>query len=229
MKTSDVIVAAQSRCTDYGVTFPNANSLLYRRMGVRQQQLFAVAAQLNPDYFGIYATVVLAAGAADMSLMLGDGVLEAELVTRILVEDKGTSTYANGQQVNIVDLADPEVADAPRVSIRGGIIRQIGTDLVNVTSLRVEYSYRPGLIGQDDDGQTVLLLPTSFGELLVIDLARDLTAKAMDIDAAKKGVISEALKAEEAGLLASFGEHVMKFVNPQRRFGDPTARRPKTK
>ena len=60
----DLVEQALSRCAEYGGNYPATRSLLYRRLGVRQQELFAAAARANPEYFGATAIGTLDANKA---------------------------------------------------------------------------------------------------------------------------------------------------------------------
>jgi hypothetical protein len=127
----------------------------------------------------------------------------AESVSRVQVEAHGTSLYADGAQVHVVSIVDPDVALAPRVFLRDGILGQVGTDLTGVTSLRVFYSRRPDAIGAGD-GADDIELPEAFQELLVVDLAKYLFAQLLDVDPQRRAPPMAALDAEEKALLADF-------------------------
>jgi hypothetical protein len=98
------------------------------------------------------------------------------------------------------------------VTLRGGIIRQVGTDLAGVTSIRVYYSIRPFRVDPDDKN-TVIRLSEPFHDLLVIDLAKFMLRKAATVPEAVRGVAMGALDAEETEALANFAAAVKEFTS----------------
>lgn len=214
MTIAEIVEAALARASDFGANFPSTRSVLYRRIGQRLQQLYAVAARTNPEYFGVSAVGTLSSGAVSLSTTgdpdAGDPVFSPELITRVEIADKGTSAYTNGDEVFVVQRNDPGVAVAPRVTIRNGVIQQIGTDLTNVTSLRMYYSRRPFRL-DGGDGALALDFPEAFQELLVVDLAKWLARKLADKE--NRGLALEALTAEETELLANFVAEVESYTS----------------
>lgn len=212
----ELVIQALARAMEFGDNFPATRSLLYRRLGVRQQQLFAAAARVNPYYFGDIAIGTLdAAGSIDINLSgdpeAADPVENMELISEVAIEDPGTSGFAAGDEVHVVPLHDPEVAFAPRVTIQGHVIRQVGTDLANVVSIRLYYSRRPFRI-DPDDAASPISLPETFSELLVVDVAKYLLRKAATIPQEVRQVALTALEAEEQEALGNFIEHVREFT-----------------
>lgn len=204
----DLVIQALARAMEFGDTFPTTRSVMYRRLGVRQQQLFAAVARENPEYFGDSAIGTLDAnGAIDIGLTgnpdAPDPVEAMEVISRIEVENKGTSALTNGQEINTVPLTDPDAAFAPRVTIRGNIIRQVATDLAGVTSIRVYYSKRPFRLDPDDKN-TLIVLPEPFHDLLVVDLTRWLLRKAATVPEQVRTVALGALDAEETEGIGNF-------------------------
>jgi len=183
---------------------------MYRRLSVRQQQLFARAAAINPEYYGVCAVAPLSNGAVDLK-DLGDPVYRADSLSRIEIADKGTSGYANGDEVHVVALTDPDAALPPRVTVRNGVVAQVGTDLNGVVSLRVFYSRLPLSIGPNDGSKELELLDP-FQELLVVDLARYLVEHTLGLDATLRGQALPLLEAEEKDLLALFDAHVKAYT-----------------
>lgn len=218
----ELVEQALARAMEFGQDFPATRSLLYRRIGVRQQQLFAVAARTNPEFFGDSAIGTPDAnGAIDMGLMgdpdAADPVEAVEVISRIEIEDPGTSGLTAGDEVNIVSLTDRDAAAyPPRVTVRGNIIRQVGTDLANVTSIRVYYSVRPFRIDPDDGG-VVVRLSEPFHDLLVVDLARWMLRKAATVPKEVREVALAALEAEETEGLANFLAQVEQYTSASER------------
>lgn len=220
MTSEDIAIMALGRAIEFSNHVPTTRSVMYRRISIRQQQLFIRAAKINPDWAGVKATAPLVAWDGSFALDLADLVSPAEaadLVTRIEIADKGTSAYANGQEVNIVTLADPGCADAPRVVIRNRVVMAYGNDLAGVASLAIYYSRIPIAI-QPTDGDCDVELYEPHVELLVVDLARHLLQKTIALAAAERQAAIAGLDAEEKDLLEQFDEHV-------RRYSDATASR----
>lgn len=178
----DIVTAAYAKSTKNkpGTIATEATELL--QVVIRSLRgLYKDAALLNPEYFGTLAIGTLDAnGAIDIGLtgdpLAPDPVAAMELISRIEIEDPGTSGLAAGDEVHIVALTDLDAAFAPRVTIRGNIIRQVGTDLADVTSIRVYYSAQP-LSPADLDSTLDALWREEFNELLILDLAIYLALK----------------------------------------------------
>ena len=211
MTLEELRIAALARAVDYGIKAPVGRSPAYRRVSVRQAQLFSRASKLNPDWAGVQATVPLVAWASSLAVDLADLVdpaEPAELITRVEIADKGGSNYVNGQEVNLVKLVDANVADPPRATVRNLVVQGVGNDFLNVTSLRVFYSRVPATM--DDPGCSPEI-PTPHDELLVIDLTKWITKKTISIDSGTKTAIIATLDAEEKEALDIFDEYIMRF------------------
>ncbi len=212
----DLVEQSLARAMEFSDKFPATRSLLYRRLGVRQQQLFALAARTNPEFFGSCAIGTLDANKAiNIGLTgdpnAGDPVEAMEFVSKIQVENPGTSSFAVGADVNLLLLTDPDAAYPPRVTLRGNVIRQVGTDLAGVTSIRVYYSVRPFRINPEDSA-TVVRLPEPFHDLLVVDLAKWMLRKTATLSKEVRTVAMEALNGEEAETLENFLEEVTNYT-----------------
>lgn len=216
MTVDQVAVAALARAMEHSRQIPTTRSVIYRRIGQRQQDLFAMAARVNPDYYGVCAIASLRdaddewVGASDISAIGGD-VPPVEQLARIEVQDPGTSEYAVGQEVYVVPLSDPGVAFAPRVTVRNRVIRQVGTDLAGVEKLEVFYSRSPTPITGADEDRELELAP-QFQELLVVDAARDLFRRSTLLP--NRPALVALMDAEEKPMLADYMEHVRRFAGP---------------
>lgn len=211
MTLEELRLASLARAVDFGIKAPVGRSPAYRRVSIRQQQLFSRAAKINPDWAGVQASVPIVAWASSLAVDLTDLVdpaEPAELITRIEIADKGGSAYANGQEVNIVKLADPNIADPPRVTLRNWIAQSVGNDLLNVTSLRVFYSRIPAVMDTPDCNPEI---PSPHDELLVIDLTRWITKKTISLDAGTKTAIIATLDAEEKEAIENFDAFVARY------------------
>ncbi|KKN24082.1 hypothetical protein LCGC14_0898580 [marine sediment metagenome] len=210
---NDLATAALSRAADFGAAYPGSRSVLYRRLSNRLHQLYAAAARWNPEYFGVSAVGTLDSGGVSFSTMgASGGTYAPELVSRIEIADKGTSSYTNGDEVNLVQLNDPDAALPPRVMVRNQALQQVGTDLTDVTSLRMYYSRRPFRLAADD-GDTTVDFPEQFEELLVIDLTKWITRKATNPPLEQRAAALASLDAEEQETLANFEQEVVSFTS----------------
>ncbi len=226
MTYEEVVENALARTLDWDGEFPSSRLPMYRRVGVRQQQLFSMASKINPDYYGQRAGAALDAqyrldlrdldGATDLDQAVG--------VQRVEIEDAGTSSYASGDEVNIVSVDDIEADIAPRVSIRDQIIKGVGTDLLNVVSLCVYYPRFADMPDDDEDGTTDIQLIQAYQELLVIDLTKDLVRKCLSIEPDVKSAIQQILNEEEQELLTIYMADVKAYsIGQHQRFSEPVS------
>lgn len=216
MTVEELCIIALARAGEVTNAFPSTRGLMYRRVGVRQQQLAAAAAHISPDYFGAAAEGVLTGGAADLRDM-ANPVPIAELITDVLIADKGTSLLATGQRVNIVKVKDSaDAALPPRATLRGGVVRQVGTDLAGVVSVKVYYSRLPAALS-NSDANTAIELMEPHTELLVVDLTAYLLKRAMGDDEKRQEAL-KMLADEEKQLLAAWLDHVREYQPAQDRF-----------
>ncbi|KKK77831.1 hypothetical protein LCGC14_2849660, partial [marine sediment metagenome] len=122
--------------------------------------------------------------------------------------------YTNGDEVNVVQLNDVAAAAlAPRVTLRNQILKQVGTDLALVTSVRLYYSRRPFRLTDSEDGSTTVDFPEQWEELLVIDLAKWITRKATNPPLEQRTAALVSLDAEEQETLANFEQEVTSFTS----------------
>lgn len=212
----EITIQALARASEVSNTVPATRTLAYRRIGLRQQQLFAAAAKVNSDYYGACAETNLVAGAADLA-DIASPVPTPELVSKVCVENPGTSAYVNGDEVNIVQTVDITAALAPRMTLRDLVLQQVGTELAGVTSIMIYYSRLPKAYGPTD-AATLTEISSPWDELLVVDLTIYLLRKA-PIDAAVRKLAIDSLKVEEAELLSGYLTHVREYGPVQDRFG----------
>lgn len=217
---AQIVDAAKARATEFGGSVPTTHSVMYQRVSVRQQELFSIAATVNPEYYALYAIATLddpnLPGGANLRDMFASAVKEAVRVTGVWIENKGTSSYTNGDKVHIIPASDrPEDHIAPRVTVLNHIIQGLLGDLDDVTEIKVRYSYRPDPLAQTEDGSTEVEVEQPFDELLVVDLARNLARKTVDMEAGRKKAVVEELNEEEKELLAAFTAHIQGFLADQ--------------
>lgn len=215
----DLTIQALARCDEYGASYPSVHSVMYRRLGVRQQQLFSAAARINPEYFGLQADGTLDTNGEISLALTGDPdatspVPNMELISKIevLANDGSVDALPVGTEIYVVPITDLDAALAPRLTIRGGTFAPVGTDLATVTQIRVYYSYRPFRLEPDSES-TPIELPEPFHDLLVVDLARFLLRKSASLTKEVRDVAMAALQTEEAESLANFLAHVKEFTS----------------
>jgi hypothetical protein len=211
MTPEEIAVLAMARCSEITDSYPKARSVMYRRIGVRQQQLFTIAAGINPDYYGTDATTLLVGGAADLA-DIADPVPTPEQITRVEVNSvAGGSPFAVGREINVVPVADAlSAALPPRMTLRDGVLEGVAADLATVTGIRLYYSRQPKMIAPTD-GAVPTEIPSPHDELLVVDLAMTLLKAATKISAAERGAAITSLANEEAGLLVGWQDHVENY------------------
>lgn len=224
MTYDEIIENAKSRSLDFGATFPTTKRVLYRRIEIRQQELFSAAARVNPDYFGVSATGTLdAEGNVDIKDQQASADVDpAANITRVEVEDAGTHpVLVSGDEVHIVSLNDVRAALPPRMTLRNFVLRQVGTDLAGVVSVCAFYGYRPENKTTPLDGSETAELPDVFQELLVYDIVKFLLKQTLDMDVATKTGALALLDTEESEMSASFVAEVTDYAGAQvSRFGD---------
>lgn len=225
MNAEQITKLAMARTSEITDQYPTNRSLCYRRIGLRQRELMALAARENPDYYGTCATAPLSAGGVDLNMMEFP-VATPELVEEVRIENPGTSTYAAGDKINIVKLQDREAALAPRMTLRDLVLQAVGTDLDNVTSITVFYSRLPEIFDASD-GESFVELQDPYIELLVIDLTKMLLTKATRLPADIRSSSLTLFAAEEASLLTQYLDHVRTYGPYTTRFG--TARQTSAK
>lgn len=221
MTVEEIAVAALARASEFSNKVPSTRSVIYRRIGVRQQELFSHAARLNPEFYGICAVGTLINGSLNLADMVSP-VQAADTITRIDIEGIGTSPYVLGQEVRVVSLSDRDVEDSPRATLRNRVIRQVGTDLALAVSLKVHYSRIPLPVVPETDAARVIDLEEPHTELLVVDAARQLVAKTLALDPNARTAVDAVLAAEEGVLLRNYEQHVREYAGSMStRFSDP--------
>lgn len=223
MLFEDVRQAALARLGEFTDKFPHGTQVPYRRIGVRQQQLYALAAHENPEYAGECATAAVTAGAVDFA-DIDTPVSTPERVTRIDIKTLGGDPpegYEVGQEVTIVPLADPD-GEAPRATLRNGVLRGVDGELDEVAEVSVYYPYRPEATAATEDGTRDVEIPDPYSELLVIDLARDYVRKALHLGATRAEIIG-AIEDEEKSLIEAWAMHAREYAPIVARFAKPPA------
>lgn len=218
----EIAVLAMARVSELTDTFPKSRALMYRRIGVRQQQLFLAATEANHEYYGVAASATLDTnGRADLR-DIADPVPSFEQVQKVEVytTDGNPAAPAIGTEISIVPLGDLNADDPPRATLRDMVLRQVGTDLAHVTELLVHYGRLPDSYDATD-ADTATELPTPHDELLVVDLAIYLlnAARGMDEDQRQKAIAQ--LANEETGLLTGWQTHIEHSIPVTSRFTRP--------
>ena len=224
MTFQEIVDNAKSRGLDFSVTYPTTERVLFRRIEIRQQELFSAATRVNPDYFGKSATGTLDAnGFVDIKDQQASvDVDPAANITRVEVEDAGTHpTLVTGDEINIVSISDVEADLPPRMTLRNFVLRQVGTDLAGVVSVCAFYGYRPENKATPLDGTEEAELPSVYQELLVMDLTQWLVQQTLEMDAGRKTAALEVLSVDEGQMMDAFLQEVADFAGAQvSRFGD---------
>lgn len=217
MTPDQIIIEAQGVCSDYTDDYPTTKSVMYRRIHHRQRTLFTLAGTWNREFYGVCTTATLSAGAVDLRDMEGVAdVYPVESLERVIIQDPGESSYVAGKEVNVVPVDDTEAHFAPRMTLRSGVLEQVGTDLAGVTSVKLFYSRRPyaittsGLINGSADQHVDLADPYDW--LLVLDLAKDLIRRTISIEKDARDAVIALIAKDEAELMASYESHVRSYA-----------------
>jgi hypothetical protein len=138
MTYDELVNLALARVRDAGRNIPRAT--LLRRMGTTQALLFATAATLNPEYYGLCVTATLASGGVDLNA-LAPPLNQASGIHRVEVAaSSGVGAPPAGTRIALVPLMDPDSGLPPRATVRDNVFRGVGSDLAAVTEIRVWYS-----------------------------------------------------------------------------------------
>src|SRR5690606_29492353 len=216
MTFEEVRRAALARLMEYGDRWPQGRSVAYRRIGVRQQQLYAMAARANPEYAGVCAVGTLVNGAADFADMQPP-VMRPEAITLVEIHDPGESDYEVGQRITIVTADDPDGVP-PRALLRHRVLCGVGSDLDGVAQVKVWYPYIPEPTAPDEDGTREVEIPDPHSEVLVVDLARDYARKTISLEPDVRTAIVGVFNDEEAPMLAEWLAHVRGYAPIEARF-----------
>lgn len=219
MTAADIIQAAKDECAAFGVNTPSTNSVYVRRIHARQHQIFALAAQVNPDYYGVCAIGTLEAGSVSTLLLDGqaDRPPPAEMIERITIYAPGNSEYVEGDEVHVVAISEVNVAFPPRAHVRDGVIFGVPGDLDGVTSVRIFYSRQPTPVTGTN---SVIELSDEHAELLVFDLARAMVGYDLGLSAEDRASILDRLTARETDTLDRYKAHIAGYVlSRESRFG----------
>lgn len=209
---SDIVESALGRVSDLGGVYPSGRAPMYSRIGLTQRILFADAAKVNPERFGACATAALSSGAADFNDIV-DPVPTPDLIQRVEISDKGTSSYTNGDEIHIVRPEDQDAAFAPRAMIRDGVLFQAGTDLALVTSIKIYYGKMPEPIpGTSAGAATLVALIQPWDVLLEVDLSVWLMEKATKIERQIRIDAIAGFKAEWTDVHAKYLAHVGSYA-----------------
>lgn len=216
-----MVTQALIRVDDVTDTYPATRGPMYRRIGIRQRQIFVRAAQVNPDYYGTDVTVLLAGGSVDLTT-LTDNI--PELIQRIEIADPGTSGYAIGAEVALITMTDPDAELAPRATFRNQRLTGVGADLTGVVSVKIWFVPLPLPMAATETGATLLKLDQPWDGLLEVDLAGWIVAKATKLDPAIRDAALKMFGAEAADLSSQFEAHLRTSAPTVQRFVSPLSR-----
>jgi hypothetical protein len=219
--TADELVErAFGRVGELNAEFPSTRGTMWRRVGYRQRQLFAIAAQANSDRFGVCASAPLQTVSGSRVADLNDFVSPVptpELIDRVDILDAGTSGYAVGKEVTLVQALDQQAGFVPRAMLRDRILIGVGTDLDLVTSVRIYYAKLPELFTEADQTK-VTELEAPWDVLLELDLVLWLLDKATGLAPDKLAQAVAGFQSEQAKLERDFLVHVAAYAPHINRF-----------
>jgi len=205
----EIIDAALAEVASFFDPTTTPDSVWVRRINVRQEELFARATSLNPDYYGICAVAPLVNGAANLRDLTEDPPAP-DRIDRIEIHDPGTSEYAAGERVNLVRVDDVDASFPPRMLLRDHVLWSVGSDMDGVAKIKVYYARRPTPVRSEDDA---IELDGAHSELLVWDLAKYMTRRAPGVDPATREAAMAFFVAQEEAALALYDAHVQQFAS----------------
>lgn len=215
----DIRQAALGRVGEFSDSWPSGVQVPYRRIGVRQQQLFADAANENPEYSGVCAIGTVDNGAVDLTSM-SPPVAAPERITKIVIASlAGPSDFAVGDEVTIIPIADPDGVP-PRAYLRNKTLYGYKNDLSTVATVEMFYPYRPEATDAAEDGTREIEIVDPHSELLVVDLAQDYIRKSLALGDTKADILA-IFATEESSLFARYIAHVREYAPIQTRFRQP--------
>lgn len=221
MTIEEITLLAMERAAEVTAHYPMGRMSAYRRIGIRERQLVQRASAVNPELYGTSATADLDVDKAADFMDIADPVPTPDVIQRITIETlvalPSENPPAVGDEINLVSITDPDAGLPPRATLRDLILRPVGTELADVASIRVWYPKLTPDYGPTD-GDTEAYIAAPHDELLVVDLAKVLLARATKLDAGTRTATLAQLDAEEAGLLAMFDRYVAEYGPWQRRF-----------
>lgn len=220
MTYDEIADLAIARCAIFTRHFPSARSIMYRRIGVRLRQLQSRASRINGDYFGVYATAALAAGAADLNDVIEPTPTPSQIQRITVNAVSGVGVVAVGDEIHIVPSSDITAAIAPRMTMRDLVLEAVGGDLANATQIRVHYS-KLAPVGSATSKDVQVELAEPYPELLVVDLAKHLLGLTTEMDSTKRTEAIALLTAEEQPMEADFYQHVAEYLPTEDRFARP--------
>ena len=207
MTVQQVINGALIETTEFVDGFPMIEPVMIRRIGIRQQQIFALLAAKVPDFAVVCASAALDTGAANLTdLYQGRHATlpPLERVTRLEVLHPGTSGLSVGQRIALVTTQDLDAEDPPRAVYRNGILRGVRNDLLNVYSVLIYYARKPRRVLAVTD---TLDIPSPHTEILVMDLAKELCVKATVLDGQDRSGAIEYFGARETEAVEAYIAH----------------------
>ena len=213
-----IIDEAQSVCSDYAVPYPTTKSVMFLRVNQCQKELFARAAEVDQEYYGLQADLTLdASGCADLSGISETAAFPMERIDDVRIHVANEPELI-GTRVNIVPAYDAEAHLAPRATIRSHVIAGFSEDLAGVGKLRIYYTRRPRTIGRDGlvagaELQVPVELESPWDYLLVWDLILDLIRRTDAADKDRKEKLGMLVKESFDRLLADYLAHVAGFVH----------------
>lgn len=216
----DIRVGALIRVSEFTDYRPTGTQAPYRRIGIRQQELFADATHENPEYAGQCAIGTVDSGAVALTSM-SPPVATPERITKIIIKTvNGSTKYKVGDEITIVPVADPD-GIPPRAYLRNKTLIGVDGELDGVGSIEMFYPYRPEPTSATEDGTRLVEIADPYSELLVVDLAEDYLAKALQLDQKIRDAIIALFKAEETDMHERWLQHVREYAPIQSRFAMP--------
>lgn len=222
MDFDQIIAAGRARALDFGSDWPGTTSVLYRRIQIREQDLFSQASRVNPDYFGVNTVGVLDVN-TDVNLKTledeASPIFPTSSITRVEIEDPGTHPdYQACDKVSIISPSGADAALAPRMILRNFVLHGYKGptgDMQGVTSVCIYYGYRPANRALPMDGTELAELPPVYQELLVLDVTEYLLKMTQELAPERKSAALAQVQTEIASWSGTFMAEVTDYAGAQ--------------
>lgn len=172
-----------------------------------QRQLFADANGAARDFFQVSDNVSSTAGVGRRRVDLSSAGPLSRPLDRILM----VTFMSTGLEINQVDQLDIDAEYAPRYTVQGLSLIEVGNDWlrtgVSPVALTITYAYGPADINPTGPLTQTITLPDEWADLLVLPLAAYLVQK----DPGRPDGEYERLEAMIAARRASFFEYITHF------------------
>lgn len=163
---ADIVARAQAFNPSLNAPLTGDSSVMLSRIRADQSAVFAKVAEVNRNYFGTTATVTSSVAASSRVIDVSTLTPPVERVVKLVLAD--------GREVSEVDPLDVDAELAPRYTVQGQTLREVGGDWANAGSAitaTVSYVQAPTPIDPTGTLSQAVSLADRWTDLLVLPLA----------------------------------------------------------